>query len=78
VVEYSVSLFRKRFHVYGGDLFFGGGLWALATTDDLASRDRPLWDALPVDLVLDAGLRIDTEIGVFELTVANALGRIAL
>jgi hypothetical protein len=78
VVEYAVKLFRKRFHVYGGDLFVGGGVWALATTDDLSVRDRAVWDALPVDLVLDAGLRIDTEIGVFELTVANALGRIAL
>jgi hypothetical protein len=78
IVEYAVKLFRKRFHVYGGDLFVGAGVWALATTDDLSVRDRGVWDALPLDLVIDAGLRIDTEIGVFELTVANALGRIAL
>jgi hypothetical protein len=31
---------------------------------------------MPVDLVLDAGLRIDTELGIFEFTIANALGRV--
>ena len=29
-----------------------------------------------VDLVLDVGLRIDTEIVVFEFSLANALGRV--
>ena len=78
IAEYAVRLFRRRFHVYGGDLFVGGGVWALASTDDLHARDRGVWDSLPIDLVIDAGLRIDTEIGVFELTIANALGRAPL
>jgi outer membrane protein insertion porin family len=78
VVEYSYQLFRSRFHVYGGDLFVGAGLWALARRRDLLVRDRSLYRALPVDLVIDAGLRIDTEVGIFELTFANALGRVPL
>lgn len=78
VVEYSYQLFRNRRHVYGGDLFVGAGLWGLADTRDLQVRDGPLYRALPVDLMLDAGLRIDTEIGIFELTFANALGRLPL
>jgi len=73
VWEYSYQLFRERFRVYGGDLFVGAGIWALSH-DDREVRDRDL----PVDVFLDAGLRIDTEIGIFELTFANALGRVPL
>ncbi len=75
-VEYSYRLFRSRSHVYGGDLFVGAGLWGLAETEDLQVRDRSLYRALPIDLFVDAGLRLDTEIGIFELTLANALGRV--
>lgn len=77
-VEYTVKLFRghgtKR--VYGGDLFAGAGVWGLAETPDLRARDTSLWDALPIDLYVDAGVRVDTDVGVFELTLANALGRL--
>jgi outer membrane protein assembly factor BamA len=77
-VEYAVQLFRgsgKR-RVYGGDVFFGAGLWGLAERQDLRARDTGFYDSLPIDVYLDAGLRIDTDIGTFELTVANALGRL--
>jgi hypothetical protein len=77
-VEYAVRLFRgtgKR-RVYGGDMFFGAGLWGLAETSDIQQRDTGVWSALPIDLYLDAGVRIDTDLGIFELTVANALGRL--
>jgi outer membrane protein insertion porin family len=77
-VQYSHRLFRSRKHVYGGDLFVGVGLWALATTRDLRVRDTSLRRAVPVDLLLDLGLRLDTEIGIFELSLANALGRVPL
>lgn len=77
-VEYAVELFRGtgKNRVYGGDAFVGGGLWGLAERDDLRARDTGLWDALPIDLFLDAGVRFDTDIGIIELTVANALGRL--
>jgi len=73
VVEYVARLFRRREHVYGGDLFIGGGVWALA------SRASPpeLGNGVPFDLVVDAGLRLDTEIGIFELTLASALGKVS-
>jgi outer membrane protein assembly factor BamA len=76
--EYAARLFRGkgRRRVYGGDLFFGVGLWGLAEARDLRLRDTSPGDALPVDLYLDAGVRLDTDIGVFELTIANALGRL--
>ena len=77
-VEYAVRLFRgsgKR-RVYGGDAFAGVGLWGLAETADLRARDTGLAASLPIDLYADAGLRLDTDIGTFELTIANALGRL--
>ena len=75
-VEYSYRLFRRRHRVYGGDLFAGAGLWGVAMTGEVLVRDRSLYRALPIDLLFDLGLRLDTEIGIFELTLANALGRL--
>jgi hypothetical protein len=77
-VEYAVQLFRGkgRNRVYGADVFLGGGLWALAETTDLHERDTALWSSLPLDLFANGGIRLDTDIGVFELTIANALGRL--
>jgi hypothetical protein len=34
--------------------------------------------ATAIDLSFDIGVRLDTEIGVFELSLANGLGRIPL
>ncbi len=72
-VQYSYKLFRSDTFVYGGEIFVGAGLWSLVTTADVESRD-----SLPIDLLLDAGLRFDTEIGIFELSIANGLGRLPL
>jgi outer membrane protein insertion porin family len=76
VLEYSYRLFRSRRYVYGGNLFIGAGIWGLAERHPAPERRDGA--AFPVDLLLDAGLRVDTEIGVFELSFANALGRIPL
>jgi len=78
VIEFSHRLFRRQDVVYGGDWFVGAGLWGLSTRDDLALRDRTVWRSLPIDAVLDAGIRVDTEVGIFELTIANGLGRLPL
>jgi hypothetical protein len=56
-------------------VFVGAGVWGLAERSDLRVRYAALRASLPIDLYADAGLRIDTDIGVFELTIANALGR---
>jgi outer membrane protein assembly factor BamA len=72
-VQYSYKLFESQRLVYGGELFVGAGLWTLATTSELDPRSSP-----PIDVLLDAGLRLDTEIGIFELSLANALGRLPL
>jgi outer membrane protein assembly factor BamA len=72
--QYAYRLFRGKKGVYGGDLFVGAGLWMLTTTRDTGINQPDF----PVDLLLDAGLRLDTEIGIFELSLANALGRVPL
>ncbi len=77
-VEYAAQLFRGigKKRVYGGDLFVSMGLWGLAQAEDLQLRDTSVWRALPLDLYVDAGVRIDTDLGIFELAFANALGRL--
>ncbi len=75
MAEYSYRLFRRGSAIYGGDLFAGAGVWSLTSAERLDDRGIA---GLTLDLVLDAGLRLDTEIGIFELTFANALGRVPL
>lgn len=72
-VQFSKRLFKRKSFVYGGEIFIGAGLWTLVSTGDIKARD-----SLPLDLLLDAGLRLDTEIGIFELSIANGLGRLPL
>lgn len=76
VVEWSYRWFRRPKSIYGGDLFIATGVWGLHADDAVRPIGSSGWDALPLDLVLDAGLRVDTEVGIFELTFANALGRV--
>ncbi|MCE9579653.1 MAG: BamA/TamA family outer membrane protein, partial [Deltaproteobacteria bacterium] len=77
IVEWSLQLFHRKHRIYGGDIFVGAGLWGLGDTRGSGVAGRSTWQALPIDVVADAGLRIDTEIGIFELSLANALGRVA-
>jgi len=76
MVEYAVPLFRGGRQVYGGDVFFDFGLVSVATRDDLAGAHGGGWQAVPLDLLVDCGLRLDTVIGTFHLSVANTLGRL--
>lgn len=69
-VEYTYRLFRRTRWVYAGRLYIGAGLLTLAEHD---GADDPV-----VDFMIDAGLRLDTEIGIFELTIGNGLGRLPL
>jgi outer membrane protein assembly factor BamA len=70
-VEYRYRLFRSTRRVYGGDLFVGAGVFGL--TNRLAGYDDRAFD-----LSFDLGVRLDTEIGIFEVSFANALGRLPL
>jgi hypothetical protein len=48
----------------------------MASGDDLRVRDGPLHRTIPIDLTADLGVRLDTYVGIFTLSIANALGRI--
>ena len=74
--EYVVPWFRRGRWFYSGDFFVSVGLIFLTSKEELRFRDRSLSSAIPVDLTLNAGLRLDTRIGVFRLSLGNALGRI--
>ena len=76
LVEYAVPLWRRHGFFYRGDAFAAFGAFALASVDDLRVRDVAPGKAIPADLTADLGLRLDTFVGIFTLSVANALGRI--
>jgi hypothetical protein len=77
VVEYAVPIWRKGGQFfYRGDAFAAFGLFGLADMDDLRTRDAAIRQSLPLDLTADLGVRLDTYIGVFTLSIANGLGRI--
>jgi outer membrane protein insertion porin family len=75
-VEYIIPWFRGGRNIYGGDFFLNVGLIALTSRSAMHVRDRPLAESIPIDLTVDAGLRLDTSIGLFRLSIGNALGRI--
>ena len=75
---YLWPLFRGGRYFYGGHLFAGGGAVALAEPSDARYRDLPLRRALPIDLYFDGGFLLDTYIGIFNLSIANFLGRLPL
>ncbi len=77
-LEYAFALFRGsgKNRVYGGDIFVGAGLWGLGERAALRARDTSWGNALPIDVYIDAGVRVDTDVGVFEFAIANALGRL--
>jgi len=74
--EYIIPWFRGGRWLYGGDFFFNVGVILLTSRSEIRIRDRSLAESIPVDLTLDAGLRLDTRIGIFRFSLGNALGRI--
>lgn len=75
LVEYAVPIWRRRGFVYGGDAFAAVGLLGMASRRDFLPPGPFSWDHLPIDLTADVGLRLDTYIGIFTISVANALSR---
>jgi len=75
LVEYAIPVWRRRGFVYGGDAFAAVGLLGMASDGDLSPPGGLIWRALPVDLTADLGLRLDTYVGIFTISIANALSR---
>jgi outer membrane protein assembly factor BamA len=76
--EYIVPLWRNHHFIYAGDLFAQMGVFTLTDFAALEARDTSIGGALPFDLTLDVGVRLDTYIGIFTLSIANAIGRLPL
>ena len=76
LVEYAIPLWSRHGLLYRGDAFAAFGVFAVSNPDDLRNRDLSLSRAIASDLTADLGIRLDTYIGIFTLSVANAIGRI--
>jgi hypothetical protein len=75
LVEYAIPIWRRHGFVYGGDAFAALGVFALASRPDFDLPEPFAWRNLPLDLTADLGLRLDTYVGVFTISIANALSR---
>jgi len=76
LVEYAVPIWRHRGFVYGGDAFVAVGLLGMASPGDVRSPPGESgFHTLPIDLTGDLGIRLDTYIGIFTISIANALSR---
>ena len=72
-VEYAIPFYRGQRIVYGVNGFIGLGAFALASADYLRSDPKGYknGEVVPVDLTADIGIRIDTEVGRFTISLAN-------
>ena len=75
LVEYAIPVWRRRGFVYGGDAFAAVGVFGMASDSDLDPPGGLTWKTLPIDLTADLGLRLDTYVGIFTISIANALSR---
>ncbi len=73
--RYDYPLFSRSGFIYRGHLFFSAGVMGLASPAQLRFRETSIRDALPIDITLDFGLTLDTKMGIFRLSFANALSR---
>lgn len=76
LVEYAVPLWRRHRLIYSGDAFIALGAFGMGSKGAFRDPQRSGLAAWPIDITGDLGVRLDTMIGVFTLSFANALGRI--
>ena len=74
LVEYAIPVWSRHGLLYRGDAFAAFGVFAVSNADDL--EHRAFGKAVASDLTADLGLRLDTIIGIFTLSIGNAVGRI--
>ena len=77
-LQYELALQRgaSRSPLRGVNAYFNLGVYAISDLRELALAPSGFSGAsrLPIDLTFDLGLRIDTEIGLFEFGFSNLLG----
>lgn len=80
-LEYGIPLFRRprTAFVYGGYLFFSAGVFTLAGSRAERTERRVAGEFVaPLGLNADFGLKLDTSIGTFDISVGNILRRVPL
>ena len=75
LLEYAIPVWRHHGLVYGGDAFLAAGLLGMASNGDFTPPGPVGWSSLPIALTGDVGLRLDTYVGVFTISIANILSR---
>ena len=76
LLEYAVPLWHRHGVIYRGDAFIAAGAFVMGSEGAFRDPSRSGLAALPIDLTGDLGVRLDTTVGVFTLSIANALGRV--
>jgi outer membrane protein insertion porin family len=78
-VGYSMPVYRGERYIYAVNAFALVGVYALASREDLrvAIPGYRGFSRVPLDLTFDIGIRMDTEIGVFQFGLSNVLGFVA-
>jgi hypothetical protein len=75
LLEYAIPIWRRRSFVYGGDAFLAAGVFAMGSRGDFIAPGPFSIHSIPFDLTGDVGIRLDTYIGIFTISIANALSR---
>jgi outer membrane protein insertion porin family len=74
-LEYSAPFYRGQKFLYGIDGFVSGGVFFLASRADLQTDPKGYQDhkVVPMDITMDLGIRIDTQVGLFIISLSNVL-----
>ncbi len=75
LVEYAIPIWRRRSFVYGGDAFVAVGPLIMASKGNFLPPGPVTFESIPIDLTADVGIRLDTYVGIFTISIANALSR---
>jgi len=72
-LEYSIPFYRGQGMVYGVNGFVNFGIFAIASGEDLRTDPQGYqgYEVVPMDLTANLGVKIDTRIGVFMVSIAN-------
>lgn len=78
--EYRVPAYRGSRSIFGIDLFFAGGVYAVGSLRDIEDPVRRYSGAarFPADLTFNLGLRADTNVGGFSFAFSNVFGFLPL
>ena len=77
-MEYAIPIFTKGQYFYRGYVFGAVAASRTATVDEVIKGQKDTQNEILTPVSFDLGMKLDTSIGIFTLSVANALGRLPL